>query len=351
MAKIKTHVAGVTFYNVNFASIKKSSKVQIIPEPTNPYDKNALKVIIDGTHVGYIKRELAETLAPKILDGAFIKAKVKSVVGWNKPNQGIILTLSITEKFDIGRANDELGDYLKNEAANLKIIEAPNPVTILDAPVPSWELFLEEKKGIPQKIEEPYEPDYEYLYKKEVSFWRRLFLGDFEAFTKKKHDEWVKKLAAIKKKNKYRKDIIKKFPKQLLEPEYSSYIKSKQIEYIFNKLNISFAFEDEILQMIKSGYLTTYEEILYDHLKGNFFVLRQIHLDKMSYDLLLISSTNGHLWIIEIDGNIHRFERIKERDKLKEELALRKGISLIRIPNWHIGHNLQEVLRQVHNLV
>lgn len=31
-------------------------KVELIPEPTNEYDSNAIKVIVDGQHIGYIKK-------------------------------------------------------------------------------------------------------------------------------------------------------------------------------------------------------------------------------------------------------------------------------------------------------
>ena len=31
-------------------------KIELVPEPTNPHDPNAIKVIADGVHVGYIKR-------------------------------------------------------------------------------------------------------------------------------------------------------------------------------------------------------------------------------------------------------------------------------------------------------
>lgn len=34
----------------------KPSKIELIEEPENPHDSNAIKVLIDGTHVGYIKR-------------------------------------------------------------------------------------------------------------------------------------------------------------------------------------------------------------------------------------------------------------------------------------------------------
>jgi len=32
-----------------------ASKIDLIPEPDNPHDSNAIKVIVDGVHVGYIK--------------------------------------------------------------------------------------------------------------------------------------------------------------------------------------------------------------------------------------------------------------------------------------------------------
>lgn len=33
-----------------------TTKTELIPEPDNPYDPNAVKVIVDGEHVGYIKK-------------------------------------------------------------------------------------------------------------------------------------------------------------------------------------------------------------------------------------------------------------------------------------------------------
>lgn len=32
------------------------SKVELVPEPDNPYDPNAIKVVVDGEHVAYIKQ-------------------------------------------------------------------------------------------------------------------------------------------------------------------------------------------------------------------------------------------------------------------------------------------------------
>lgn len=35
----------------------RARPVELIPEPDNPYDPNAVKVVVDGAHIGYIKRE------------------------------------------------------------------------------------------------------------------------------------------------------------------------------------------------------------------------------------------------------------------------------------------------------
>jgi hypothetical protein len=39
---------------------------ELIPEPTNPYDRNAIKVAINETCVGYLSRQDAVSLGPAI---------------------------------------------------------------------------------------------------------------------------------------------------------------------------------------------------------------------------------------------------------------------------------------------
>lgn len=39
---------------------------ELIPEPTNPYDRNAIKVTIDGACVGHLSRQDAVTLGPAV---------------------------------------------------------------------------------------------------------------------------------------------------------------------------------------------------------------------------------------------------------------------------------------------
>ena len=80
--EVKHKVAGVTHYKDNILSFARpnpqygiskkemiakdigtiyeyafvTGKTELIPEPTNPSDPNAIMVVIDGKHVGYIKK-------------------------------------------------------------------------------------------------------------------------------------------------------------------------------------------------------------------------------------------------------------------------------------------------------
>lgn len=49
-------VAGTTFRHDAVKGVMHHSKVEIEPEPDNPHDPNALKVLVSGEHVGYVPR-------------------------------------------------------------------------------------------------------------------------------------------------------------------------------------------------------------------------------------------------------------------------------------------------------
>lgn len=48
---IKENMGDVKIYQYEFAP----GNPELIPEPSNPHDPNAIKVLVDGEHVGYIK--------------------------------------------------------------------------------------------------------------------------------------------------------------------------------------------------------------------------------------------------------------------------------------------------------
>lgn len=61
-------------------------QAQLIREPSNPYDANAVRVDIDGRTVGYLSRTLAEDVADCVEDrgerGAAIMCPAMIVGGW-----------------------------------------------------------------------------------------------------------------------------------------------------------------------------------------------------------------------------------------------------------------------------
>jgi hypothetical protein len=48
---LKLYPDGVTVYEYIFCP----KKAELVPEPDNPHDPKAIKVLVDGVHVGYIK--------------------------------------------------------------------------------------------------------------------------------------------------------------------------------------------------------------------------------------------------------------------------------------------------------
>ena len=61
----------------------------------NGYDKNAIKVIADYQHIGYIKSDLAQTLAPIMDQGKIVNVKLLQVTGGGDKAYGCNIQLFI----------------------------------------------------------------------------------------------------------------------------------------------------------------------------------------------------------------------------------------------------------------
>ena len=69
MAKISTfttHVAGVSYRREQVSKCYEGQPVTLIREPSNPHDKNAIRVYAGGGQLGFISRDEAKTMAPFI---------------------------------------------------------------------------------------------------------------------------------------------------------------------------------------------------------------------------------------------------------------------------------------------
>lgn len=52
-------------------------RVELIPEPDNPYDPNAIKVVIDNVQVGYIKKGSTARVKNLLKAGGKVTAEIK----------------------------------------------------------------------------------------------------------------------------------------------------------------------------------------------------------------------------------------------------------------------------------
>ena len=87
---IDTRIAGVRCTNDKGKEIQailptlhKNDKLIFVREPQNEYDKNAIKVICDYQHIGYIKSELAEKIAPLMDCGRIPKGIITEITQKN----------------------------------------------------------------------------------------------------------------------------------------------------------------------------------------------------------------------------------------------------------------------------
>ena len=74
---LKRWPGGVTVYEFTFSP----KKAELVPEPENPEDPKAIKVLIDGVHVGYIKAGSCAHLHRLIRENRIQKIEPKIIGG------------------------------------------------------------------------------------------------------------------------------------------------------------------------------------------------------------------------------------------------------------------------------
>jgi hypothetical protein len=78
MFPIITKLTGVTIgdgqKNINEFSKGKMGACDLVREPQNPHDPNAIRVETDGHYLGYIPKGLAEKIAPLMDNGTQLRA-------------------------------------------------------------------------------------------------------------------------------------------------------------------------------------------------------------------------------------------------------------------------------------
>src|SRR5438045_3923859 len=104
---IVTKVAGVSFEGRQdvIAALKGNEPARVVPEPTNPYDANALAVHVaiapgDVRHVGFIPRHLAAQIAPH-LEGEAVMVRLREITGGFETRDGDTAALGLLIEIEL----------------------------------------------------------------------------------------------------------------------------------------------------------------------------------------------------------------------------------------------------------
>lgn len=90
-----TKVAGVTFENRQsyVRMCYQGQKLELVRDKYNAYDRNAIAVYAGNNQVGFISKELAADLAPRIDNGTVYECYVESVTGGGDKVYGLNIKL------------------------------------------------------------------------------------------------------------------------------------------------------------------------------------------------------------------------------------------------------------------
>ena len=277
-----------------------------------------------------------------------MRARVKAIVGGdNGKNQGILLSISVYEEKLERTFADDLGEWSNEILEDFTVTNGVNLIEALSKSIPTWETFLEISKHVPPKQPVPPEPDYELRYKNSTSIIHRLLSNDFDDFRKKLRHEWKIARDKANQENEKRTTLVKGYSETEYADEYQKFVLNERIQKSFKDNKITSKTSDEILEMFEKGYVSSYENLLFENLSKVYPAYQQVKYHGFLIDILLVAPKTNLLWAIEVDGNIHRTKTISKNDAKKVDLLTTYGVSVIRVSNFYVGHHLEKAVNRI----
>jgi hypothetical protein len=96
MSKIFTKVVGSTFTKNGqqiISGLKTNESLTLVREPSNQYDKNAIKILARNEPIGYVNAEAARSLAERMDNGEQFNCVVEQVTGGGERSWGCNFSL------------------------------------------------------------------------------------------------------------------------------------------------------------------------------------------------------------------------------------------------------------------
>lgn len=98
-----TKIAGISYHQPAAKRCSVGETVELIREPDNPYDRNAVRVCrINGSQLGHLNARLAADLAYRIDRGEVYTATISDITGGMREKPTIGINLHIAEPENIG---------------------------------------------------------------------------------------------------------------------------------------------------------------------------------------------------------------------------------------------------------
>ncbi len=90
-----TRIVGEDYHikNEEYLSVlKENDPVYAVWDYKNPYDENAIAILDkNGQHIGYLKKEIAQILSPKLKKNLYLQGKIHKIFPQNRPNERIFI--------------------------------------------------------------------------------------------------------------------------------------------------------------------------------------------------------------------------------------------------------------------
>jgi single-stranded-DNA-specific exonuclease len=104
-----TKVVGVTFEGRQdlIAGLVPGQELELVREPANAHDPNAIAVHYGRLHIGYVKKAIAARIAPNIDAGDRYRAEVKHLTGGGAKSSGVNVWVSRERGGESGRPSGE----------------------------------------------------------------------------------------------------------------------------------------------------------------------------------------------------------------------------------------------------
>jgi len=94
--KFHTKIVGISFEGRQgyISSLQIGDTLEIKPEPNNVYDPNAIAIFVGDKQLGYLKKELAESLKKELEAGYNYTCVVSDITGATHQTQGVNIELT-----------------------------------------------------------------------------------------------------------------------------------------------------------------------------------------------------------------------------------------------------------------